>query len=57
MRGRLLEKQTTVPVSYPLAANALRAACNQTSSREPVVDLDQQTVEQTARALKDREPR
>jgi uncharacterized protein YceH (UPF0502 family) len=52
--GSLLEKQTTVPASYPLTANALRAACNQTSNREPVVDLDEQTVERTARSLKDR---
>src|SRR4051812_14393808 len=52
--GSLLEKQTTVPASYPLTANALRAACNQTSNREPVVDFDQQTVERTARALRDR---
>jgi len=52
--GSLLEKQTTVPASYPLTANALRTACNQTSNREPVVDYDQQTVERTARALKDR---
>jgi uncharacterized protein len=52
--GSLLEKQTTVPSSYPLTANALRAACNQTTNREPVVDFDQQTVERTARALKDR---
>jgi uncharacterized protein len=52
--GSLLEKQTTVPDSYPLTANALRAACNQTSNREPVVDFDQQTVERTARALKER---
>ena len=52
--GSLLEKQTTVPASYPLTANALRTACNQSNNRDPVVDLDQQTVEQTARALKDR---
>ncbi len=52
--GSLMEKQTTVPASYPLTANALRAACNQTSNREPVVDLDQQTVERTARSLKER---
>lgn len=52
--GSLLEKQMTVPASYPLTANALRAACNQTSNREPVVDLDQATVERTARALKER---
>ena len=52
--GSLLEKQVTVPASYPLTANALRAACNQTSNREPVVDFDQETVERTARALRDR---
>jgi uncharacterized protein len=52
--GSLLEKQTTVPATYPLSANALRTACNQTSSRDPVVDYDQQTVEQTARSLKER---
>ena len=52
--GSLLEKQATVPDSYPLTGNALRAACNQTSSREPVVELDQETVEQTARSLKER---
>ncbi|HEX8497298.1 MAG TPA: DUF480 domain-containing protein [Actinomycetales bacterium] len=52
--GSLMEKQTTVPASYPLTATALRSACNQTSSREPVTDLDQPTVEQTARSLKER---
>jgi uncharacterized protein YceH (UPF0502 family) len=52
--GSLLEKQSTVPASYPLTANALQAACNQTSNREPVVDFDQQTVERTARRLKER---
>jgi uncharacterized protein YceH (UPF0502 family) len=50
-----LEKQTTVPASYPLTANALRTACNQTNNREPVVDFDQQTVERIARSLKERE--
>jgi uncharacterized protein YceH (UPF0502 family) len=53
--GSLLEKQTTVPASYPLTANALRTACNQTNNREPVVDFDQQTVERIARSLKERE--
>jgi uncharacterized protein YceH (UPF0502 family) len=52
--GSLMEKQTTVPASYPLTANALRSACNQTSSRDPVLDLDQQTVERAARSLKER---
>ena len=52
--GALLEKQTTVPASYPLTANALVAACNQSNNRDPVMDLDLKVVEQTARALKDR---
>ncbi|MFC5176526.1 DUF480 domain-containing protein [Nocardioides taihuensis] len=52
--GSLLEKQMTVPASYPLTANALRTACNQTSNREPVLDLDLETVERRARALKER---
>jgi uncharacterized protein YceH (UPF0502 family) len=52
--GSLLEKQATVPATYPLTANALRAACNQRSSREPVVDLDEVSVERTARELKER---
>ncbi|WP_088284243.1 DUF480 domain-containing protein [Kineosporia sp. A_224] len=52
--GCLLEKQVTVPATYPLTLNALRTACNQTSSREPVMDLDEHAVETTARALRDR---
>jgi uncharacterized protein YceH (UPF0502 family) len=52
--GSLLEKQVTVPSSYPMTLNALRTACNQSSSRDPVVDYDEQTVEQTARRLRDR---
>lgn len=52
--GALMEKQVTVPASYPLTLNSLRAACNQTSSREPVTDYDEQEVERVARGLKDR---
>jgi len=52
--GSLLEKQVTVPASYPLSLNSLRTACNQSSSRDPVTDYDEQTVEQAARRLKDR---
>ncbi len=53
--GSLLEKQVTVPATYPLSLNALRAACNQSSSREPVVSYDESFVEATARVLKQRE--
>jgi uncharacterized protein YceH (UPF0502 family) len=53
--GCLLEKQLTVPDSYPLSLNSLRLACNQSSSRDPVVDWDEPTVEAIARRLRERE--
>jgi uncharacterized protein YceH (UPF0502 family) len=37
--GSLLEKERTVPATYPLTLNALRTACNQTSGRDPVMDV------------------
>ncbi len=52
--GSLLEKQRTVPTSYPLSMNGLRVACNQTSSRDPVTDLSDQEIEAAARELKGR---
>ena len=52
--GSLLEKQRTVPASYPLSLNALRLACNQTSSRDPVMDLSERDLQDAARTLKDR---
>ncbi len=52
--GSLLEKQTTVPGTYPLSANAPVSAWNQRSSRGPVTDFDQQIVERTAKSLKER---
>jgi uncharacterized protein YceH (UPF0502 family) len=42
--GCLLEKQRTTPDTYPLTLNALRAACNQSTNRDPVVDYDEDTV-------------
>ena len=52
--GCLLEKEITVPESYPLTLNALRTACNQKSSREPVVEYDERTIQDAVRSLKDR---
>ena len=43
--GCLLEKERTVPESYPLSLNSLITACNQTTSRDPVTAYDEQTVE------------
>jgi hypothetical protein len=53
--GGLLEKEITVPASYPMSINSVRAACNQTSSREPVVDYDDEMVHQTLLSLKDKD--
>jgi len=39
--GALLEKERTVPASYPMTLNGLRTACNQSSGRNPVLDLDE----------------
>lgn len=45
--GCLIEKQITTPDQYPLSLNALVNACNQKSNREPVLDLDERTIQQT----------
>ncbi len=42
--GCLLEKQRTTPDAYPLSLNALRAACNQTTNRDPVVSYDEAAI-------------
>jgi uncharacterized protein len=54
--GSLAEKEFTTPDNYPLTLNALTAACNQTSNRDPVMALDETNVtaslaELTKRAL------
>jgi len=49
--GCLLEKDITTPEYYPLTLNALVNACNQKSSREPVVHYDDATVEQALELL------
>jgi uncharacterized protein len=49
--GCLIEKQRTTPDQYPLSLNALRLACNQATSREPVVDYDEATVRDAVQRL------
>jgi hypothetical protein len=44
--GSLIEKEITTPAQYPLSLNALTAACNQKSSREPVMQLSESEVQQ-----------
>ncbi len=50
----LVEKQFTTPDSYPLTENAVVAACNQLSNRNPVVAYDTSTVRVTLTELRQR---
>ncbi|MEW6128987.1 MAG: YceH family protein [Acidobacteriota bacterium] len=52
--GCLVEKQITLPDYYPLSLNALINACNQKSSRNPVVAYDEQTVMRALDSLRDK---
>jgi uncharacterized protein YceH (UPF0502 family) len=49
--GCLMEKSVITPDQYPLSLNALVNACNQKSSREPVMSLEQGAVERTVKDL------
>jgi uncharacterized protein YceH (UPF0502 family) len=51
--GCLVEKQLTTPLQYPLTDNALIAACNQATSRDPVVEYDLTTVRVAVRSLRE----
>lgn len=51
--GCLVEKQLLTPQGYPLTDNALVAACNQTTSREPIVRYDVPTVRLAVRSLRE----
>jgi uncharacterized protein YceH (UPF0502 family) len=53
--GCLVEKQLTTPQQYPLTENALLVACNQTTSRDPVVQYDAATVRLAVRSLRERD--
>lgn len=50
--GALLEKSLAQPEYYPLTLNALVAACNQKSNRDPVMELDEEAIWQTLEALR-----
>ena len=52
--GSLIEKEITTPESYPLSLNSLIGACNQRSSRDPVLDLTEDQVRQALHALEER---
>lgn len=52
--GSLVEKQLTTPEYYPLTFNALTAACNQKSNRDPVVSYDETTLMTAIDSLRDK---
>jgi len=52
--GALMEKSKTTPDYYPMTINSLVAACNQKTSRKPVVQYDDNIVAQTLGTLKRR---
>jgi hypothetical protein len=45
--GCLIEKQITTPDNYPLSLNALVNACNQKSNRDPIMEVDEPTIQTT----------
>ena len=52
MLGVLVEKQHTVPDSYPLTLNALVSGCNQKTSRDPVLEASEAEVQAAIDRLK-----
>ena len=50
--GVLVEKQRTVPDTYPLTLNALVSGCNQKSSRDPVMDLGDAQAQEALDSLR-----
>lgn len=53
--GSLMEKAATQSSGYPMTLNALVAACNQKSNRDPVMDLDDEAVWSALKALQERQ--
>jgi uncharacterized protein YceH (UPF0502 family) len=52
--GTLVEKQHTVPDTYPLTLNALVSGCNQKTSRSPVMEATESEIQATLDGLKRR---
>jgi uncharacterized protein len=52
--GCLVEKEATVPDTYPMTLNALRTACNQSTSRDPVVSYGDREIELALNSLRAR---
>ncbi|MBI2150709.1 MAG: DUF480 domain-containing protein, partial [Acidobacteria bacterium] len=52
--GALIEKEITTPDYYPMSLNALVAACNQSSNRNPVTHFDESAVADAMESLREK---
>ena len=52
--GCLIEKEATTPDAYPLTLNSLRNACNQSTSRDPVVTYSEHEIDEALTSLRGR---
>ena len=50
--GSLIEKSRTTPDYYPMSLNGLQSACNQKTSRFPIVNYDEELIVNTLNSLK-----
>lgn len=50
--GALIEKSMTTPDYYPMTINGLMNACNQKSNRDPVMNLDEETIRENLESLR-----
>lgn len=51
--GTLMEKARTVPDSYPLTLNSLLLGCNQKTSRDPLMELDEAQIAAALETLRE----
>lgn len=51
--GVLVEKAKTTPDAYPLSLNGIKTGCNQKSNRDPVMNVDEDALEDTLERLRD----
>jgi uncharacterized protein YceH (UPF0502 family) len=52
--GCLVEKERLTPENYPLSLNALTAACNQSTNRDPITEYDEKAVEEGINTLREK---
>src|SRR5262245_31160536 len=50
--GVLVEKAKTTPENYPLSLNGLRTGCNQKNNRSPLMQLEEEQVEEAIETLR-----